>query len=132
MKASLSQVGGDHYKDRPIQPAQYCQLNRLNHCEASIVKYATRHADKNGAEDVKKIIHYAQLILEWEYPEPESTSTDASATNDNEAIHYLLKERDDLKLQLLKAEDEMDKLRLELMQKEIPKNDRIFPVTCDW
>lgn len=64
---SEQQVGGGHYKDYPIQPAEYCQRNKLNHCEASIVKYATRHQSKGKVEDVRKIIHYAQLILEWEY-----------------------------------------------------------------
>ncbi len=62
-----TQVGGGHYKDLKLQPVEYCQLNELNHCESSIIKYATRHRDKGGAEDIKKIIHYAQLILEMEY-----------------------------------------------------------------
>ena len=68
LKTSLdTQVGGNHYKKYAIQPIEYCQKNRLNHCESSIIKYATRHQDKNGAEDVRKIIHYAQVILEMEY-----------------------------------------------------------------
>jgi hypothetical protein len=61
------QVGGMHYKQYPIQPVEYCQKNRLNSLESSIVKYATRHQDKNGREDVEKIIHCAKLILELEY-----------------------------------------------------------------
>ena len=61
------QVGGNHYKDMAIQPTEYCQKNELNFCEANIVKYASRHKLKNGREDVEKIIHYAQLILEMEY-----------------------------------------------------------------
>lgn len=69
VKASNVQVGGGHYKDFPIQPAEYCQKNKLDWCEANIVKYASRHASKNGAEDVRKIIHYAELLLEWNYGE---------------------------------------------------------------
>ena len=61
------QVGGKHYKDMAIQPVEFCQKNQLNHCESSIVKYACRHKIKNGIEDVRKIIHYAQLILQLEY-----------------------------------------------------------------
>ena len=61
------QVGGMHYKQYPIQPVEYCQKNRLNSLESSIVKYATRHQDKNGREDVEKIIHCAKLILQLEY-----------------------------------------------------------------
>lgn len=68
-KPSESQIGGSHYKNYAIQPAEYCQRNQLNWCESNIVKYATRHRQKHGAEDIKKIIHYAQLLLEWEYDE---------------------------------------------------------------
>jgi len=62
-----TQVGGNHYKDMAIQPVEFIMANNLNYCEANIVKYACRHAAKGGAEDVKKIIHYAQLLLEVEY-----------------------------------------------------------------
>ena len=61
------QVGGGHYKSLPVQPVEYCQKNGLNYCEANIVKYVSRHKEKNGAEDIKKVIHYAQLILQLEY-----------------------------------------------------------------
>jgi hypothetical protein len=67
IKASDDQVGGNHYKTMAIQPAEYCQRNKLNWCESNIIKYASRHASKNGAEDVRKIIHYAKLLLEWDY-----------------------------------------------------------------
>jgi len=53
-----------------IQPAEYCQRNRLPYCEANVVKYVTRHREKNGREDIEKAIHYLQLLLEIEYPKP--------------------------------------------------------------
>lgn len=62
-----SQVGGTHYKDLKIQPIEYIYANGLDFFQGNIIKYATRHKNKNGAEDVKKIIHYAELILELEY-----------------------------------------------------------------
>ena len=69
-KTALStQVGGSHYKNKPIQPIEYCHKNGLGPCESAIVKYATRHKEKGRAEDVRKIIHYAQLLLELEYGE---------------------------------------------------------------
>ena len=37
--------------------------------EGNIIKYISRHRNKNGAEDIIKIIHYAHLILELEYGE---------------------------------------------------------------
>lgn len=62
-----SQVGGDHYKKCVIQPTEYNVKNNLGFCEGNIVKYITRHQDKNGAEDIKKIIHYCELLLELKY-----------------------------------------------------------------
>jgi hypothetical protein len=64
-----TQVGGNHYKDLKIQPIEFIHANGLDFLTGNIIKYATRHRKKNGAEDVKKIIHYANLILELEYGE---------------------------------------------------------------
>lgn len=61
------QVGGNHYKSFVIQPVEFIQKNRIPHCEASIIKYACRHRDKNGIEDLLKIKHYVDLIIEMEY-----------------------------------------------------------------
>jgi len=67
MSALDEQVGGIHYKDLAIQPIEYIFRNNLSFPQANVVKYITRYKDKNGAEDVKKAIHYYQLILELEY-----------------------------------------------------------------
>mgnify|MGYP000956821160 CR=1 FL=1 len=64
--ATERQVGGDHY-DLPIQPVKYIHANGLGFIEGNIVKYITRHRQKNGAEDIKKIIHYCELLLALEY-----------------------------------------------------------------
>lgn len=64
---SQSQIGGGHYKDMPIQPAEFCQKNNLNFCESAVIKYICRHKNKNGAEDIEKAIHFLHLLLEWEY-----------------------------------------------------------------
>ena len=61
------QVGGTHYKDCAIQPIQYIHANKLGFAEGNVVKYITRHRQKHGADDVKKVIHYCQLLLELEY-----------------------------------------------------------------
>ena len=71
MSATCKQVGGDHYKGLAIQPATYCQRNNLNACESNIVKYATRWRDKGGLEDLNKIKHYVDLIIEIEELEHE-------------------------------------------------------------
>lgn len=63
------QVGGGHYKDMKIQPVEYIHANNLSFLEGNIVKYITRHKTKNKAQDIRKVIHYAQLILQLEYNE---------------------------------------------------------------
>jgi len=68
-RATDVQVGGNHYKDFKIRPVEYISKNKLNFLEGNIIKYVSRHRNKNGAEDIKKIIHYAELILELEYGE---------------------------------------------------------------
>lgn len=65
--ALATQQGGTHYKDLKIQPIEYIHANKLGYIEGNIVKYITRHKEKNGAEDIKKIIHYCELLLELEY-----------------------------------------------------------------
>ena len=61
------QVGGSHYKDCVIQPVDYIVKNNLDFLEGNVVKYITRHKTKNGIEDIRKVIHYAELILEKKY-----------------------------------------------------------------
>ena len=63
------QVGGSHYKDMPIQHAEFCQRNRLPWCESAAIKYICRHKKKNGRQDIEKAIHYLRILLELEYPE---------------------------------------------------------------
>jgi len=61
------QVSGSHYKDKGIQPIVYIHANNLGFCEGNVIKYVTRHKEKNGAADIKKAIHYLELLLELEY-----------------------------------------------------------------
>ena len=68
-KASDRQVGGNHYKDMKIQPLEFITANNLNFLEGNIIKYTLRHHVKGGAEDVRKVIHYAELLLETVYEE---------------------------------------------------------------
>ena len=63
------QVQGTHYKDHAIQPIEYIHANKLGFIEGNVVKYITRHASKGGAEDVRKVIHYCELLLQLQYGE---------------------------------------------------------------
>lgn len=67
--AKREQIGGDHYNNKKIQPIDYIIENNLPYCEGNVVKYVTRHKEKNGAEDIKKAIHYLKFILAYDYGE---------------------------------------------------------------
>lgn len=66
-KALDTQVGGSHYKDMVIQPAEFNQKNKIPYCEANAIKYICRHRGKNGKEDIDKAIHYLEMLKEMEY-----------------------------------------------------------------
>lgn len=67
MEATKKQVGGDHYKEMVIQPIEFIVKNNLPFMEGNAIKYLCRHKAKNGAEDIKKVIHYCQLMLQLYY-----------------------------------------------------------------
>jgi hypothetical protein len=67
--ASRRQVGGDHYRSLSIQPAEFIHKNNIGFLAGNVIKYIVRHSKKGGADDVRKAIHYCQLILEMEYGE---------------------------------------------------------------
>ena len=52
------QQAGDHYKKKDIQPIEYGLANNLSFPQVNVVKYITRHEDKNGLDDLAKSIHY--------------------------------------------------------------------------
>lgn len=61
------QEGGSHYKSLKIQPMQYALENKLDYAQANVVKYVTRHKEKNGKEDLLKAIHNIELMIEFYY-----------------------------------------------------------------
>lgn len=62
--ANSKQVAGDHYKSQEIQPWDFVISNKLGFLEGNAIKYIARHTKKNGAEDIKKAIHYLEKLLE--------------------------------------------------------------------
>lgn len=57
------QEGGDHYKKYKIQPYEFISSNNLSFFQGNVIKYVIRYKDKNGTEDLKKIIHYCELEI---------------------------------------------------------------------
>ncbi len=66
MSVLEKQEGGNHYK-KAIQPWEIINSHELDFYEGNALKYLLRHKNKNGAEDIKKAIHYLEAILEFEY-----------------------------------------------------------------
>jgi hypothetical protein len=60
------QESGSHYKDKGIQPIVYIHANNLGFCEGNVVKYVTRWRDKGGEADLRKAIHYLELLIQLE------------------------------------------------------------------
>ena len=61
---SKTQVGGSHYKDMVIQPYHFAMANNFNAFQFAVVKYASRYLNKNGVQDLKKIMHFCELEIE--------------------------------------------------------------------
>lgn len=62
------QVGGDHYKKHGETGEQHWDRMWRLYGPAwfigNITKYAERALDKNGVEDLEKVVHYSQKYLE--------------------------------------------------------------------
>lgn len=69
VSALKKQEGGNHYKDMKIQPVEFITANQLGFLEGNVVKYICRHHAKNGAEDIRKAIHYCEMLLQVKYGE---------------------------------------------------------------
>ncbi len=64
--ANDTQVGGQHYKTKAIQPWDYIAANQLGYFEGNIVKYVSRWRDKGGVDDLRKAKHYLDKLIELE------------------------------------------------------------------
>lgn len=62
------QVGGDHYKDKAIQPWDAMQSwmsaeQFEGFLRGNIIKYIARYPDKHGLEDLRKAQHYLEKLI---------------------------------------------------------------------
>jgi len=62
--ASERQEGGTHYQKHKIQPYTFITANNLSFFQGNVIKYVVRYKDKNGIEDLQKIIHYCELEIQ--------------------------------------------------------------------
>jgi hypothetical protein len=60
------QVGGSHYKDMKIQPAQFILANNIGWGEGCAIGYLSRWRQKGGIDDLRKAKHSIDLVIEEE------------------------------------------------------------------
>ena len=61
-----------YYSSMKITPIEYIMVNDLDFCSGNIIKYASRWDKKGDAiGDLKKIIEYANLLLQRQFLEEE-------------------------------------------------------------
>ncbi len=64
--SNKTQIGGMHYKIKPIQPWDYITANDIGFLDGNAIKYLTRWRDKGGIEDLRKARHYIDKLIEIE------------------------------------------------------------------
>lgn len=57
---------GKGYKDMKIQVVEYCFANNIPFMEGAVIKYVSRWRAKNGIKDLKKAIHFLEMLIELE------------------------------------------------------------------
>jgi hypothetical protein len=67
--ALQEQIGGNHYKNFPIQPLEFITKNKLSFIQGCVIKRVCRYnlPGGKGKEDLLKIIHELQCLIEMEY-----------------------------------------------------------------
>ena len=71
-----TQVGGSHYKQYAIQPYEFFFKNNIPHHKAAIIRRILRydHETGKGIEDLEKIKHEVELIIELEKQKAQNSS----------------------------------------------------------
>jgi len=74
------QHGGNHYKDVPpgYQPIEIGEVLNLSPAEYSVLKYLLRYKKKAGLEDLKKMMHFGQILMRMQYGVNSTLSFDES------------------------------------------------------
>lgn len=69
MSAYATQIGGDHYTRKSIQPwvamrSWMTPEQFEGFLRGNVIKYTARYPDKDGLKDLKKAAHYLQALIE--------------------------------------------------------------------
>lgn len=57
-----TQVGGDHYSKRKIQPIDIIREYKMDFFEGNALKYLLRYKDKGGVQDLDKCKDYIDMV----------------------------------------------------------------------
>ena len=57
------QIVGSHYRNFSIQPYEFISKNDLSFFQGCVIKYVCRYKNKNGIQDLEKVIHYCELEI---------------------------------------------------------------------
>lgn len=60
------QIGGSHYNRHRIQPIDVIDEYGMGFLDGNVLKYIMRYPDKGGTEDLRKAIHYLEMLIEKE------------------------------------------------------------------
>ena len=66
MSANEKQIGGDHYRLKPMQPWDFVAANNIGFFEGNAIKYLARWKEKGGVDDLRKAVHYIEKLIEIE------------------------------------------------------------------
>ena len=66
MSAFDKQESGSHYRNLNPQPAKVLHSWGVGHIEGEIIYHLIRWRHKDGLQDLRKVVHWAQLLLELE------------------------------------------------------------------
>ncbi len=71
MAVKDTQVGGDHYAAKSIQPwdameSWFTPEEFRGYLRGNIIKYAARYREKGGVTDLRKLRQYADKLIEFE------------------------------------------------------------------
>ena len=69
MSSKHLQVGGNHYKNKTVQPWDVMEdwMTRdefLAYLRGNVIKYIARYNDKNGSQDLQKARHYLDKMID--------------------------------------------------------------------
>ena len=83
------QIGGSHYQNMKIQPAEFINKNEMKFAEGNAIKYICRHINKGGKQDLEKAKHYIDMIIERDYgDEAEMSKTFTPSVDSGVDITY--------------------------------------------